>query len=309
MDAFANLPTVWNQLAEAMYLKNSPTAEVKISEFAPFSFARVRSKCGLPEPSRPIEGEQGYIVVVQLKAIPFVEEFLGSKRVSSGSYSVGSVSVNNLEDRPSCFVPGPFDALVINVTQETLNEIAYAHRRPRVERLVWRQGVVDPVVGDLGQSLVAALNSPFVVSKIFVDYVLQAVNCHLVWSYGDASKSAPVFRGGLSPCQVRRSTELLDAHLDGNITIQELADACGLSLGHFARAFAKTFGKPPHRWLMERRVDRAKDFIVNSHMPLAQIAALCGFADQSALSRSFKGIHGISPGRWRRSTSSELQKR
>jgi len=309
MDAFANLPTVWNQLAEAMYLKNSPTAEVKISEFAPFSFARVRSKCGLLEPSRPIVGEQGYIVVMQLKAIPFVEEFLGKKRVSSGPYRVGSVSANNLEDHPSCFVQGAFDALVINVTRETLNEIAYAHHRPRVERLVWHQGAVDPVVGHLGQSLVAALNSPFDASKIFVDHVLQAVNCHLVWSYGNASKSAPVFRGGLSPCQMRRATELLDAHLDGNIAIQELADACGLSLGHFARAFAKTFGKPPHRWLTERRVDRAKDSIVNSRLPLAEIAARCGFADQSALSRSFKRIHGVSPGTWRRSTTSELLRR
>jgi AraC-like DNA-binding protein len=247
--------------------------------------------------------------VVQLKPISFVEEFLGKKRVSSGPYTVGSVSANNLGDQPSCFVPGPFDALVVNVTPATLNEITYAHHRPRVERLVWRQGTIDPVVAHLGQSLVAALNSPLDASKLFVDHILQAMNCHLVWSYGNAAKSTPIFRGGLSSWQMRRSTELLDAHLDGNITIQELAGACGLSLGHFARAFAKTFGRPPHRWLTERRVDRAKDFIVNSQLSLAEIAALCGFADQSALSRSFKRIHGISPGTWRRSSTNEHGKR
>jgi AraC family transcriptional regulator len=309
MDSGANLPTVWDQLAEAMYLKSSATAEMKISQFAPFSFARVRSKCGLPEPSRPIVGEKGYIVVIQLEPICFVEEFLGPKRVSSGPYALGSVSANNLGDEPSCFVSGSFDALVVNVTPATLNKIAYTHQRPQVDRLVWRQGTIDPVIAHLGQSLVAALNSPIDASKLFVDHALQAINCHVVWSYGNASKSTPIFRGGLSPCQMRRSTELLDAHLDGNLSVQELADACGLSLGHFARAFAKTFGRSPHRWLTERRVDRARDFVLNSRLSLAEIAALCGFADQSALCRSFKRIHGISPGAWRRSTASEPPER
>jgi transcriptional regulator GlxA family with amidase domain len=106
-----------------------------------------------------------------------------------------------------------------------------------VDRLVWRQGTIDPVIAHLGQSLVAALNSPIDASKLFVDHASQGINCHVVWSYGNAGKSTPIFRGGLSPCQMRRSTELLDAHLDGNLTVQELADACGLSLGHFARAF------------------------------------------------------------------------
>jgi AraC family transcriptional regulator len=300
MDAFANLPTVWSQLAENMYLESSPTAEIKISEFSPYSFARVRSNTGISTPSRPIVGEQGYILIVQLRPICFIEEFLGRKRVSRGAYTVGSVSANNLGDEPSCFVPNPFDALVVNVTPATLNEIAYRHQKPKVDSLVWRQGTIDPVVAHLVQSLVAALESPSDASKLFVDHVLQAVNCHLVWSYGNGSQSAPIFRGGLAPWQRRRSTELLDAHIDGEITIQELADACSLSLGHFARAFRTTFGRPPHRWLMERRVDKAKDFIASSHLPLAEIAARCGFADQSSLSRSFKRIHGCSPGTWRR---------
>jgi AraC family transcriptional regulator len=84
MDTDAKVPTVWNQLAEAMYLKDSPTAEVWMSERASFRFGRFRSSEGLPEVARPVVGERGYIVALQLTAIPFIEQFLGNKKVSSG---------------------------------------------------------------------------------------------------------------------------------------------------------------------------------------------------------------------------------
>jgi AraC family transcriptional regulator len=300
MEPITDVPTVWNSLAEAMHMKDSPDVEVGVSEFAPFSFARVHCKYGLPDLTSPVVGETGHIVALQLKPMSFVEEFVGKKRVSRGPYAAGSVSVFNLADPFTFFAPNPSDALVVNVTQKTLDEVAYAHHRPKVESLIWQHGAIDPVVGHLGQSLIAALDSPLDASKLFVDHVLQAINCHVVWSYGNVAKTIPIFRGGLAPWQMRRSTELLDAHLDGNLTVQELADACGLSLGHFARAFKTTFGKPPHRWLTERRLDKAKDLIINTPLSLSEIAAHCGFADQSTLSRSFKRMHGTGPGIWRR---------
>jgi AraC family transcriptional regulator len=304
MNPATNFPTVWNSLGAAIHLKDSPEVEVKITDFAPFSFARVRSKCGIPDLSLPIVGEQGHGISLALEPVSYVEEFLGKKRVSCGPYAVGSVSAYNLEEQFTFFVPRPFHSLIVYLPPKTLDEIAYAHHRPRMERLVWQQGTIDPVVSHLGQSLVAALDSPLDASKLFVDHVLQAINCHLVWSYGNAAKSLPIFRGGLAPWQMRRSTEIIDAHLDGNITLQELADSCGLSLGHFARAFKASFGKPPHKWLTERRVDRAKNLIINSHLPLFEVAAHCGYPDQSALTRAFKRNYGTTPLTLRRSTTS-----
>ncbi|QHN03630.1 helix-turn-helix transcriptional regulator [Granulicella sp. WH15] len=303
MDALINVPTVWDQLAETMYLKDLPTAEVKVSNLASCSFARLQSSCGLPGLARPVVGEHGYIVALQLKAIPFIEQFLGTKKVSSGPYPVGGVSAINLVDQPAVLLPNPFDTLLLHITQTALDEFAYAHGASRVEKLVWPHGAFDPVVHSLGQSLVCALDHPVLSSRLFLDYVLQALNCHFVCSYGKATQASLTFRGGLSPSQRRRATELLDAHLDGNIALQQVAEACDLSLGHFARAFTKTFRKPPHRWLTERRVDRAKSLMSDSLLSLADIAARCGFTDQSALSRSFKRLYGISPGTWRRSTS------
>jgi AraC family transcriptional regulator len=303
MNTATEVPTVWNQLAEAMYLKDSPTAEVWLSERASFRFGRLRSSKGLPEVACPVVGERGYIVVLQLKAIPFVEQFLGKKKVSSGYYPVGAVSAINLQEEPAALLPHPFDGLVLYVTQDALDEVAYAHRAPRVEQLVWPLGAFDPVVYHLGKSFLASLEQPHHASKIFLDQVLHALNCHLVCSYGGVTIPAAQFRGGLSSLQMRRATELLEAHLDGKISLQQVAEVCELSVSHFARAFRQTFRKPPYKWLTERRVDKAKDLMTNSRLPLADIAVRCGFADQSSLNRSFKRIHGVTPGMWRRRTT------
>lgn len=302
MDTSVEVPSIWNNLAESLYLKDSPTAAVTLSELS-FSLGRIYSAEGLPELGRSTSGEHGHIVVLQLKAIPFIEQFLCRKKVSSGFYPTGGVSAINLQDEPAVFLPNPFDALVVYVTQDSLDEVAYDHQVPRVERMVWEHGAQDPVVLHLGQTLLSTLERPQHASKIFVDHVLQALKSHLVCAYGGVPISSTQFRGGLSPRQMRTASEFLEAHLDGNIDLQQVADACDLSVSHFARAFKKTFRKPPHKWLTVRRVEKACDLMMNSRLPLADIAIRCGFGDQSALNRSFKRVHGVSPGIWRRRTN------
>ncbi len=256
MKTATEVPTIWNRLAEAMYLKDSPTAEVKLSEHESFSFGRFRSSEGLPETTRPIAGEEGFIVALQLKAIPFIEQFFGKKKVSSGSYPIGGVSAIDLREEPAVLLPNPFDALVLYVTQAALDEVAYGHGARRVEQLVWPLGHPDPVVYHLGKTLLSSLEQPHHTSKLVVDHVLHALNSHFVCSYGGVRISAPQFRGGLSSLQKRRATELLEANLDGKIALHQVAEACDLSVGHFARAFRQTFRRPPYRWLYSAATHR-----------------------------------------------------
>ena len=297
------VPAIWNQLAENFYLKDSPTAEVRLSELTSFSFGRVKSSEGLPELAPRLFGERGYLIALQLRAIPFLEQFLGNRKVSSGFYPMGAVSAIDLREEPALLLPNPFDTLVLHITQAALDEVAYAHQRPRVEQLVWPFGTFDPVVYHLGKTLVSSLEHPQHASKIFLEHILHALNCHFVYSYGGTRISARHFSGGLSPLQMKRATEFLAAHLDGNISMQRAAEACEMSVSHFARAFKTTFRKPPYKWLTERRLERARDLMTNSHLPLADIAARSGFADQSVLNHFFKRIHGTTPGTWRRRTA------
>jgi AraC family transcriptional regulator len=79
-----------------------------------------------------------------------------------------------------------------------------------------------------------------------------------------------------------------------------MARVTRLSRDYFARAFASTFGCPPHRFITRRRVQRAKELMVKTDAPLCQIANECGFADQAHFSRSFVRFAGLSPAKWRR---------
>ena len=90
------------------------------------------------------------------------------------------------------------------------------------------------------------------------------------------------------------------ARLNGEVTLEVLAQECGLSRSHFARAFKKATGLPPHRWLLDRRIERARELLLNSPLPIADVADLCGFADQSHFTRVFTNALGVSPGEWRR---------
>jgi AraC family transcriptional regulator len=124
---------------------------------------------------------------------------------------------------------------------------------------------------------------------------------HMSATHGDtASDKRRDLQGGLAAWQERRAKDALQASISSGITLEDLATLCGLSRSHFARAFKQSTGLPPHRWLLGRRVARARDLLLHSTMPLEKIATSCGFADQSHLSRVFSKHVGTSPGAWRR---------
>ena len=158
----------------------------------------------------------------------------------------------------------------------------------------------DPVVHHLGICLNTARSRPSEMSPVCADHIASALEAYLKHTHKIVSLPPPASRGGLAPWQLRRAKEMLVSRLDEPISLAELARACKLSPSHFARAFRQTTGQPPHRWLMEQRIEKAKQLLVDSTLSLAQIAWTCGFADQSHFTRVFAQLVQSSPGQWRR---------
>jgi AraC family transcriptional regulator len=104
----------------------------------------------------------------------------------------------------------------------------------------------------------------------------------------------------LTPERRRQIMDFIDAHLGRPITVVEMASHLGLSPSHFSRAFHSSMKMPPHRYLMARRLGKVQALLATSNMPLAEIALLAGFCDQSHLSRYFRERLGVTPRCFRR---------
>ncbi len=111
--------------------------------------------------------------------------------------------------------------------------------------------------------------------------------------------------GQLTKGQMARLTERIDACGDCRLTIAEMADAVGLSESWFASVFKRTTGKTPLQWQLARRIGVAKNLLLESGLPVAEVAAQLGFADQAHLTKAFRQVTGITPGAWRRSHQSD----
>ena len=106
--------------------------------------------------------------------------------------------------------------------------------------------------------------------------------------------------GGLAPWQIDLVLRLLLRDLGADTSVAELAEQCGLSRSHFAKAFKVSLGTPPHHWLVRQRVHLAGEMLERTNERISAIALNCGFSDQSHLTRSFRAMVGSSPAAWRR---------
>ena len=106
-------------------------------------------------------------------------------------------------------------------------------------------------------------------------------------------------RGGLPPQRLKRVIDYIHGHLDGDLRLDELATASGLSASHFVRSFRAEMGMSPHRYVVEARVEHARQLLERSQLPVADIARLCGFSSTGHLAAWFKRLTGLRPSEYR----------
>ncbi|MDJ0785752.1 MAG: AraC family transcriptional regulator [Myxococcota bacterium] len=137
--------------------------------------------------------------------------------------------------------------------------------------------------------------------ELYADTLAHALALHLLENHATLPVKSPrPIRGRLDLRRLRIAIDYLQTHLSEPVPLSALAEAVGLSPFHFARGFKKATGRPPHSYLTELRLERARELLATG-MPLSELALCCGFGDQSHLTRVFSREVGMPPGRFRRS--------
>lgn len=110
----------------------------------------------------------------------------------------------------------------------------------------------------------------------------------------------PSRQSGLAPWKMDRLVRLTTENLGERLTVAEFSRSAGLSPSHLSRAFKRSCGLSPHRYVIHRRLEKAQELMLTTSESLGMIAAICGMTDQSHLTRWFKRVVGVTPHRWRR---------
>jgi AraC family transcriptional regulator len=243
-----------------------------------------------------------YILSLRRKEFTAHEIRFAERTVPVIPFPAGMTSLVNIALDPTEYSDTAIDGCSFYLRRESFDRLADDLGGNRIDNLAINLGIAinDPVVVNLGPCLLSAIERPQLVNPRFVDHVAMALHTHLAQRYGGMRIPRISGRGSLAPWQLRLARDTISAHLEGGISLARMASDCGLSVSHFARAFTCSTGVSPHRWLMQRRVNRAKDLMRASSVPLSQVALACGFCDQCHFTRVFLQSTGMTPSQWRR---------
>jgi AraC family transcriptional regulator len=256
-----------------------------------------------PDKTDPLGIEDAFIAAVTFQEGYFRDNWLDEKpTLDQAPQPAGSVSLMDLRRGNRTRFKSPIDSVQFYFPRRTLNAIADANGLSRVSELQSPLSLLfeEPVFAQIGRALTPAFERPEEASQTFLDHILTGAALHLLSRHGGAVQGPMRSQGGLASWQQKRVIELLEENLDGNLSLNELAEVCRLSPRHFARAFAQSNGAPPYRWLLLRRVERAKELMLATDLSLAEVAERTAFASQSHFTRVFRQQVGESPGGWRR---------
>lgn len=264
----------------------------------PLTVTLIRHAAPPPLRSLPFDGEDAFLVLLHLAPLIEHRHWREGREIPACPRETGGLCITPLDSHPRWQMTSAVDMLAVHMPRAALAALAQDHNARPVIALDCPGGRVDRDAHRLATCLLPALRGDHA-EGLFAGHVILALCTLIAQRYGGLRRDTRQ-RGGLSARQERQAKELLLASCQDGRSLTEIAAMVGLSRGHFLRAFQKSAGETPHRWLTARKLEQAMRLMSGSMMPLAEIALTCGFADQSHLTRVFTRHVGQPPGSWRR---------
>ncbi|MFD7908496.1 helix-turn-helix domain-containing protein [Kitasatospora sp. NPDC059747] len=187
------------------------------------------------------------------------------------------------------------ELMIVALEPAWLEKLATESDLPGPLELAPRFHLTDPFLAMLVERLVAEYEGPRPADPLYAQSLLQALAAHLIRTAATRGPGLPERDGGLTPKRLDRVVDHMNGYLDGRLSLTDLAAVAGVSPSHFTRAFRASTGQSPHQYLVRLRLEHARRALLTTDTPIAAIAQLCGFADQSHLTRTMRLHTGTTP--------------
>lgn len=187
---------------------------------------------------------------------------------------------------------GPMEGVVLQVSPECLT-LAMADRAAHAGTLVERMDGQDPVLTRIAHVLEAEAAANHPNGMLFWGGVADGLLEHLAAHHLSTAPARP--RGRMHASALKRLEDFIQSNLAEPLDLDSLAAVVGYTRFHFARLFRATMGVSPHRYVVRRRLQRARALLRDGEDSLAQVAVATGFTDQSHLSNWMRRVYGATP--------------
>lgn len=211
----------------------------------------------------------------------------------------GNLCITHAGQTVGAFWEKPLDNLGILLAPDFVEKVAVENRFSPKFDFSDSVAQTDLLVQHLGLALLAESTNENSEGKFYAESLINTLTLHILKNYTNAKSVAENTNGGLSGYKLRRVQEFIDANLETDLSLSNLAGVADLSQFHFARQFRKSTGQTPQQYLMTRRIERAKKLLAENALPLVEISLQTGFKNQSHFTALFRKYTKFTPKLWR----------
>jgi AraC family transcriptional regulator len=188
----------------------------------------------------------------------------------------------------------PCRLIAAGIDDSSLNEILAEELADRATEL-WMPAISDGVLKRMLIHLKDELAIGCPSGRLYGESILVAMVGYTIPRYGSVRPVLKEYRRGLSTPRLRRVLEYIDGYLGTNLGVAELASVAGLSPYHFGKLFRASMGRSVHQYVLDCRIDRARDLLAGRATDLRAVGALVGLPNASHFSTVFRRRTGVSP--------------
>jgi AraC family transcriptional regulator len=185
--------------------------------------------------------------------------------------------------------PSLFDGIVEDMRPRTVGKV----------ELLDNFGTRDVHIEGIARQLLAELKAEGFASRLYVESLANQLTIHLLRHYSSATRLPEDPSSRLPLHKLQRATDYINDNLRQDLTLRRISEALSMSPYHFAHLFKQSAGLTPHRYVIQRRMQRATYLLRETELPITQIARQVGYANQSHFSMAFHRFTGQTPRRYR----------